>query len=140
MLAVMNRRMLIGLALGGLAPALALAVGPARASPDKDAGGAGGYLPLPTATATVLRRDGRRGVMSVEVGLDVADAALLERARLSQPRLSAAYNEVVRLAGLRLLPDAPPDVEWLAFALQHVTDRILGQPGAKMLLGTVMAA
>src|SRR5690606_5292092 len=133
----MDRRRLMALTLGGLTSGGMMLAGAARAS--SKAGG-GGYLPLPTATATVLRRDGRRGVMSVEVGLDVADAALLERARLSQPRLSAAYNELVRIAAQRLLADAPPDVEWLAVALQHATDAILGRPGAKLLLGTVMVA
>lgn len=129
----MDRRHLIGLALSGLALA-----GAAHASPEKSGGGKGGYLPLPTATATVLRRDGRRGVMTVETGLDIADAALMERAQLSLPRLSAAYNEVVSIAAERLLPDAPPNVEWLIIALQHATDAILGKPGAKLLLGTVM--
>ena len=130
----MDRRHLIALTLSGLVWA-----GRAHASPEKS-GGKGGYLPLPTATATVLRRDGRRGVMTVETGLDIADGALMERARLSQPRLSAAYNEVVRIAAERLLPDAPPNVEWLVVALQHATDAILGKPGARLLLGTVMVA
>lgn len=129
----MDRRHLIGLTLSALTLA-----GAAQASPDKSGGGKGGYLSLPTATATVLRRDGRRGVMTVETGLDIADGALMERARLSQPRLSAAYNEIVRIAAERLLPDAPPNVEWLVVALQHATDAILGKPGAKLLLGTVM--
>ena len=134
----MDRRHLIGLTLSSVAlGGLALA-GAAQASPEKSGGGKGGYLSLPTATATVLRRDGRRGVMTVETGLDVADAALMERAQLSLPRLSAAYNEVVSIAAERLLPDAPPNVEWLIIALQHATDAILGKPGAKLLLGTVM--
>ena len=131
----MNRRQLIALVLSGLALASA-----AHASPEKSGGGKGGYLSMPTATATVLRRDGRRGVLTVETGLDIADGTLMERARLSQPRLSAAYNEIARIAAERLLPDAPPNVEWLAVALQHATDAILGRPGAKLLLGTVMAA
>ena len=131
----MDRRQLIALVLSGLALASA-----AHASPEKSGGGKGGYLSMPTATATVLRRDGRRGVLTVETGLDIADGALMERARLSQPRLSAAYNEIARIAAERLLPDAPPNVEWLAVALQHATDAILGRPGAKLLLGTVMAA
>src|SRR5690606_16877161 len=129
----MDRRHLIGLTLSALTLA-----GAAQASPEKSGGGKGGYLSLPTATATVLRRDGRRGVMTVETGLDIADGALMERARLSQPRLRAAYREIVRIAAERLLPDAPPNVEWLVVALQHATDAILGKPGAKLLLGTVM--
>lgn len=135
----MDRRHLIGLTLHGVALGGLAAAGAAHASPEKSGGGKG-YLSLPTATATVLRRDGRRGVMTVETGLDIADGALMERAQLSQPRLSAAYNEIVRIAAARLLPDAPPNVEWLVVALQHATDAILGKPGAKLLLGTVMVA
>ena len=136
----MDRRHLIGLTLHGVALGGLAAAGAAHASPEKSGGGKGAYLSLPTATATVLRRDGRRGVMTVETGLDIADGALMERAQLSQPRLSAAYNEIVRIAAARLLPDAPPNVEWLVVALQHATDAILGKPGAKLLLGTVMVA
>lgn len=136
----MDRRQLIALVLNGAALGGLAAAGAAHASAEKSGGGKGGYLSMPTATATVLRRDGRRGVLTVETGLDIADGALMERARLSQPRLSAAYNEIARIAAERLLPDAPPNVEWLAVALQHATDAILGRPGAKLLLGTVMAA
>ena len=107
----MDRRHLIGLTLHGVALGGLAAAGAAHASPEKSGGGKGGYLSLPTATATVLRRDGRRGVMTVETGLDIADGALMERAQLSQPRLSAAYNEIVRIAAARLLPDAPPNVD-----------------------------
>lgn len=133
----MDRRALIGLAALGSALAAAEA---AKASGKSSGGGApaNAYIPLPTATATILRRDGRRGVMTVEVGVDVADEALRTHADQSRPRLSAAYNEVVRLAGERILPGAPPDVEWLSRALQAATDRVLGKAGAKLLLGTVM--
>ncbi|MBD3833474.1 Tat pathway signal protein [Brevundimonas bullata] len=133
----MDRRALIGLTALGSALAAAEV---AKASGKSSGGGApaNAYISLPTATATILRRDGRRGVMTVEVGVDVADEALRTRADQSRPRLSAAYNEVVRLAGERILPGAPPDVEWLSRALQAATDRVLGKAGAKLLLGTVM--
>jgi len=132
----MDRRALIGLA----ALSTALVAAEAEASGKSEGGGApaNAYIPLPTATATILRRDGRRGVMTVEVGVDVADPVLRTRADQSKPRLSAAFNEVVRLAGERMLPSAPPDVEWLSRALQAATDRVLGRPGGKLLLGTVM--
>lgn len=132
----MDRRALIGLA----ALTTALVAAEAEASGKSSGGGApaNAYIPLPTATATILRRDGRRGVMTVEVGVDVTDEALRTRADQSRPRLSAAYNEVIRLAGERILPGAAPDVEWLSRALQAATDRVLGKPGAKLLLGTVM--
>lgn len=133
----MERRALIGLAaLGG---GLALAEGAAASGKSEGPKApADAYIPLPTATATILRRDGRRGVMTVEVGVDVADTALRARADQSRPRLSAAFNEVVRLGGERMLPGTPPDVEWLSRALQAATDRVLGRAGARLLLGTVM--
>jgi hypothetical protein len=68
----MNRRALFTLApLAGVA--LAAAALPARAS---EGGGEGGapkesFMRLDTLTATVVRPDGRRGVMTVEIGLDV---------------------------------------------------------------------
>lgn len=128
----MDRRALLGLA------AVAAAL-PASAS-----GAAGGsapansYLPLPTATATVLRRDGRRGVMTVETGVDAPDAALRARVQASQPRLNAAYAAVVQRTAAVLLPGAPPDIDALGRALQAATDTVLGRPGARVLLGTVM--
>lgn len=136
----MDRRALVGLAALSTGLGAALIAEAAEASGKSEGGGApaNAYIPLPTATATILRRDGRRGVMTVEVGVDVADTALRARADQSKPRLSAAFNEVVRLAGERLLPGAPPDVEWLSRALQAATDRVLGRAGAKLLLGTVM--
>lgn len=136
----MDRRALIGLAALGTGLSTALVAAEAEASGKSGGGGApaNAYIPLPTATATILRRDGRRGVMTVEVGVDVVDTVLRARADQSKPRLSAAYNEVVRLAGERMLPGAPPDVEWLSRALQAATDRVLGKPGGKLLLGTVM--
>ncbi len=126
--------------IGLAALSTAVVAAEAEASGKSEGGGApaNAYIPLPTATATILRRDGRRGVMTVEVGVDVADQALRLRADQSKPRLSAAFNEVVRLAGERMLPSAPPDVEWLSRALQAATDRVLGRPGGKLLLGTVM--
>jgi hypothetical protein len=107
-------------------------------------GGGGGssaaatYIRLPTVTGTVARSDGRRGVLSVETGVDVADAALRTRAQQSQPRLRAAYNIVVQRVAASLLPGSPPDIDRLARELQAATDQTLGRAGARVLLGTVM--
>lgn len=107
-------------------------------------GGGGGaaatYVRLATVTATVSRRDGRNGVMSVETGVDVADAALRTRATQSAPRLRAAYNQIVQRTAAGLLPGAPPNVDRLARELQAATDQTLGRAGARLLLGTVMIA
>lgn len=130
----MDRRALLGLT----AVAAAAAAAPVRAS---EGGGApqATYIRLPTITANVMRSDGRRGVMTVETGIDVPDAALRTRAQQSAPRLQAAYTTVVQQTASALLPSMPPDIERLVAQLQAATNTTLGRPGARLLIGTVMA-
>ena len=109
----------------------------------KTGGGGGGapqnsYLRLPTITANVVRPGGRRGVMTVETGLDTPNVALRTRVTQSAPRLRAAYAAVVQQAANTLLPGAPPDVERLVARLQAATNATLGRAGARLLIGTVM--
>lgn len=125
----MDRRALIGLSKAA----------PARTGGGGSASGGDPYVRLPTITATVMRSGGRRGVFSVETGVDVADAALRLRAQQSTPRLRAAYAEVCQRAAQAMLPGAPPDILALSRDLQAATDRVLGRAGARLLLGTVMA-
>lgn len=129
----MDRRALLGLA----------AVAAATASPAMAGGGGGGsaqpsYMRLPTVTANAPRPGGRRGVMTVETGVDAPDAALRTRVAQSAPRLRAAYAAVVQQAASGLLPGHPPDIERLVADLQAATDRTLGRRGARLLIGTVM--
>jgi hypothetical protein len=135
----MNRRALFTLApLAGVA--LAAAALPARASSGGEGGGApkDSFMPLGTVTATILRPDGRRGVMTVATGVDIADPELHKQALLETPRLIAAHNEVVQRAAAGLRPDQVPDLERLTHALQVATFLVLRKRGAVVLLGTVM--
>ncbi|PZO06711.1 MAG: Tat pathway signal protein [Alphaproteobacteria bacterium] len=129
-------------ALFALAPAaLGLIATSARAGGPSGGGGgasANTYLRYPTITATSAQPGGRRGIMTVETGVDVPDEALRLRAEQSAPRLRAAYAVVVQRNASQLLPGAPPNVDQLSRELQVVTDRVLGRTGAKLLLGTVM--
>lgn len=132
----MHRRALL------IAP-LALAATPALA-----AGGGGGgaaapadtWVRYPTITGMVTRGDGSRGVLTVEAGVDVADPALNLRARQSQPRIRAVFNILVQREANVLLPGRVPNVERLAAQLQSATNIILGQRGAKLLLGSVVVS
>jgi flagellar basal body-associated protein FliL len=131
----MERRALLGLA----ALATAAAATPAAAS----SGGGGGssqasYLGLPTVTGNVRRPGGALGVMTVEIGVDTPDAALRTRVAQSAPRLRAAYAQVVQQSASILLPGAPPDIERLVAQLQTATNTVMGRPGARLLIGTVM--
>lgn len=133
----MNRR-----ALFALVPA-ALAATASRASASSSEGEGGGaapansYIRFPVVTATVIRPDGRRGVMTVEAGIDVKDEALRLKATQDTPRMRAAYNEVVQAAANGLPPGAPPDIERLHMDLQRATARTLGRGGAVFLIGSV---
>jgi len=122
----MDRRALLGL----------------KSQPLKTGGGAAApqasYLQLPTVTANVTRPGGRRGVMTVETGIDTPDAALRVRVAQSAPRLRAAYAAVVQQSANALLPGAPPDVERLVSQLQTATNTVMGRAGARLLIGTVM--
>ena len=128
-------------ALFSLAPAavglLALAAAPTRAS-EGGAASTNSYVRMATVTATTVRPDGRRGVMTVETGIDVPDAALRARAEQDAPRLRAAYNAVVQRTASALLPGAVPDIDRLSRELQAATRATLGRRGATLLLGTVM--
>ena len=128
-------------ALFALAPAaLGLLATSAKAASPTGGGGASAntYVRYPTITATSARPGGRRGVMTVETGVDVPDEALRLRAEQSGPRLRAAYAVVVQRNASQLLPGAPPNVDQLSRELQTATDRVLGRTGARLLLGTVM--
>jgi hypothetical protein len=89
-------------------------------------------------TATVFRPDGRRGVLTVEAGVDVPDAALRDRANLSQPRLRAAYVQFLESYAGGLAPGAPPDADYISSQLQNQTNLVLGRPGARLLLGSIL--
>jgi hypothetical protein len=108
------------------------------ASSNGGGGGQASYTRLPTITANVRRPDGRLGIMTIETGVDVPDAALRARAQQSLPRLQAAYTATARTEAAILLPGAPPNIDRLVAQLQAATDRTLGRAGARLLIGTVM--
>jgi len=132
-----RRALLLALVLSPAAagPALASAAGEA-----KKKGGGPTYLQFPTLTATILRPNGRRGVLTVEAGVDVANEALRERAEGLTPRLIDAYVQYLTSYAAHAAPGAPPNPDVIAASLQKATDQVLGKAGAKLLLGTVMVS
>ncbi|HEY8615222.1 Tat pathway signal protein [Phenylobacterium sp.] len=134
----MRRRTLLIL-LATAAPGAALASGKKKeeGDPKKRSGGAS-YLVVQTLTGTTNKGGGRRGVFTVECGLDVQDGALRTRAEQSMPRLRAAYSQVVQSYAAGLPPATAPNADFLAQNLQRQTDLVLGKPGAKLLLGAIL--
>ncbi len=125
-----------------LAAALALALaGPALAKgehAERKKGGGLSYTQFPALTASLFRGDGRRGVLSVEAGVDCPDAQVKARADLLGPRLRDAYVQYLAAYAAGLAPGAPPDADQIAAALQRKTDVVVGRPGARLLLGTIL--
>jgi flagellar basal body-associated protein FliL len=105
---------------------------------EKKKGGGESFIQFPTLTASLRRPGGRRGVLTVEAGVDVADAGLRARAQSSIPRLRDAYFRYLSTYAATVPPGAPPNPDAIALALQRSTDQVLGKPGAKLLLGTVL--
>ena len=137
---MIRRRQLIAAALvAGLVPAALLSTSAAQAAGEaKKKGGGVSFIQFDTLTATVIRGDGRRGVMTVDLGIDVPNAGLRQRASISAPRLRAAYVQMVQAYASGLGPGMPPNADYMAQVLQRQTDQVLGQPGAKFLLGAIM--
>lgn len=135
----MRRRAFLALPAAALAvmalPAPTLASGGEK---KKDEGPASPYVRVPILTATVRRRDGKRGVLTVETGVDVPDAKLRALAQSSVPRLRAAYFQALQNYANGLAPGAPPNPDFLGRELQRETDRVLGKPGARLLFGSIM--
>ena len=128
----MNRRYLL---IAGLAllPVLAHAEGAQRKK-----GGGESFIQMDTLSATVNRADGRRGVMTVEVGVNVPDSGLRTRAEQSEPLLRAAYAGVIQTYATGLPIGALPNADYLGRELQRQTDMVLGRPGARLLLGSIL--
>jgi len=137
---MIRRRHILALTLAAvLAPTVGLVSSAAQAAgSEKKKGGGLGFIQFETLTATVIRADGRRGVMTVDIGIDVPDAGLHQRALISMPRLRAAYVQMVQAYASGLGPGMPPNADYMALVLQRQTDSVLGQPGAKFLLGAIM--
>jgi flagellar basal body-associated protein FliL len=131
----MDRRLFLSLLGFAALPASALA---AAESSDKKKSGGGSYVQIDTLLGTTIRGDGRRGVLSVDCGLDVPNEALRTRAQQSLPRLRAAYVQVVQSYAAGLASGQLPSPEYLGQSLQRQTDAILGKPGARVLLGSIV--
>jgi hypothetical protein len=133
----MHRRRALSLAVVALL-ALAPATGHAEGKGDKKRSGGQTYLQMQTLLGTTIRPDGRRGVLSVECGLDVPDAALRTRADQSIPLLRSAFVETIQSYARGLPVGAAPNADFIARTLQRQTDQILGRPGARLLLGAIL--
>lgn len=127
-----RRRLLFTALVAAAAPAVAVA------SEEKKKSGGGSYVQIPTLLGATNRGSSRHGVMSVDCGLDVPDEALRTRVQQSIPRLRAAFVQTVQTYAAGLGEGAMPNADYLAQTLQRQTDTVLGKPGARLLLGSIV--
>jgi hypothetical protein len=130
----MRRRVFLALLALAAAPGLAHA----GEGGDKKKAGGDSYIPIEMVTAYMPKPSGRRGVMTVDCGIDIPDGKLRERAQLLLPRIRAAFVQSVQIYAGGLPYGTPPNTDYLARTLQRSTDQILGRPGARVLLGAVI--
>lgn len=96
------------------------------------------YLSLKTVTVSMVRPDGRRGVLTVEVGIDVPNPALRDDADLYMPLLNSAFVSALQPYALGLSPGQPPNADYISMVLQRATDQVLKRRGARLLLGSIL--
>ena len=136
----MDRRRLLTLAVLAAAPAL-IAAAPAKDEKKKDIAappGGPSFIQIDTLTATIMRANGRRGVLTLASGLDIPDDKLRAKANSVLPRIRAAFVQSLQIYASGISPGSVPSAEVVTRLLQRETDRVLGQKGAQLLLGTML--
>lgn len=97
------------------------------------------YLPMPTLSAEVLQRYSTTGTLIVDMGIDVQDPALRNRAELNAPLLRDALRTALSTyASVYYRDRAAPDPTTLTRLLQTAVDRTLHTPGARVLLVNIL--
>jgi flagellar basal body-associated protein FliL len=93
------------------------------------------YITLEPIYATILDGTRPRGLLMVEIGLDVPDSKLRERVNQNLLALRDAYvRNLLTYAATAVRPTRQPNVEDIANRLQTITNRAIGREGAKVLM------
>lgn len=90
-------------------------------------------------SVTVVQEDRIRGKVLVSFGMDVPDTHLRETAELLMPRLQDAWLSQLNLyAATTVRPGKPANITEVSNILQTAADRVLGKPGSKVLIASVI--
>ena len=137
MLQPMRRLALIFAALMLAAPAAASDAAPAKAPPkqERKITASPSWITVDPIGVAILRQNRIQGMLLVEFGLDIEDETLRAKAAERLPILRDAWlRNVSDLAATRVRVGRQADLDVLTTRLQNTTDRMLGAPGAKVLL------
>jgi flagellar basal body-associated protein FliL len=93
------------------------------------------YVPVEPMYASILDGMRPRGLLLIELGLDVPDERLRGRITQNLPALRDAYlRALLAYAATAVRPTRQPNVEDIANRMQAVTNRVVGREGAKVLM------
>ena len=93
------------------------------------------YVIIEPLYASILDGARSHGLLLVELGLDVPDEKLRVRVNQSLPNLRDAYvRSLLTYAATSVRAWRQPNVEDIAIRMQAITDRVMGQPGARVLM------
>lgn len=93
------------------------------------------YVVIDPMYATILEGTRPRGLLMVELGLDVPDQPLRARVTHALPALRDAYvRSLIAYGATAVRPYRQPSVDDIADRMQAITDRLMGQQGAKVLM------
>ena len=93
------------------------------------------YIGIEPLYASILDGTRPRGLLMVEIGLDVPDSDLRERVNRAMPALRDAYvRSLLTYAATSVRPWRQPSVEDIANRMQTITNHVIGREGAKVLM------
>lgn len=124
--------------LAFLALSTAFGAAPGLASEPKKKGGGPGYTQFPMLNVFTAAQGGRHGNLGLDMGLYATDPKMVDRIKLYMPRLKDAYIGRLQAYAANLTPSSMVDADYLAAQLQTATDTVLGQKGAKVLIGSIL--
>ena len=93
------------------------------------------FIAIDPMYATILEGNKPRGLLMIELGLDVPDEAMRARVSHALPTLRDAYVRSLMAYGAAAVRAwRQPSVDDIADRMQTITDRLMGGPGAKVLM------
>jgi hypothetical protein len=93
------------------------------------------YVIIEPLYASILDGARSHGLLLVELGLDVPDVKLRDKVNQSLPTLRDAYvRSLLTYAATSVRAWRQPSVEDIGTRMQAITDRVMGQTGARVLM------
>jgi hypothetical protein len=93
------------------------------------------FVAIDPMYATILEGPKARGLLMIELGLDIPDAAMRARVSHALPALRDAYvRSLIAYGATAVRAWRQPSVDDIADRMQTITDRLMGGPGAKVLM------